>query len=257
MMKGRPMEDISRILDGWGFDPDDICARTITGLDGRDKLQVRVDLGMLQMELDGRPDGLRPEGHPSLLDRHLSRLAEHEEVHHSDAGFRLSKEDCEALGHEGLQYYHRYVCLMRLGDFSRVVADTEHNLSIFDLVNAYACASHRAAFEQHRPYVLMVHTRARGEMRLAEEDVDGALRVVREGLARIAAFVKEFEGPGVEVDRDELRALESWAEEIEERRPVGLKQRLTQQLEEAIAEEKYERAARIRDRIRGLERPRL
>ena len=56
------MEDISRILNNWEFNAEDICARKIVGQDGREKLQVRVDLGMLQMNLDGRPDGTRPHG---------------------------------------------------------------------------------------------------------------------------------------------------------------------------------------------------
>ena len=37
-------------------------ARKIVGEDGKEKLQVRLDLGLLQMELNGRPDGERPHG---------------------------------------------------------------------------------------------------------------------------------------------------------------------------------------------------
>jgi hypothetical protein len=31
-------------------------------------IQVRLELGILQMALEGRPDGRRPHGSPSLLD---------------------------------------------------------------------------------------------------------------------------------------------------------------------------------------------
>ena len=29
---------------------------------------MRIDLGLIQMEIDGRPDGERPEGYESLLE---------------------------------------------------------------------------------------------------------------------------------------------------------------------------------------------
>ena len=52
-------KDISSMLSGWDFDPDRVSVRIVTGDDGRDKLQLRLDLGMLQMEFDGRPDGAK------------------------------------------------------------------------------------------------------------------------------------------------------------------------------------------------------
>ena len=39
---------------------------------------MRVELGLLQMELTGRPDGVRPHGFDSLLDYFESKLKEHE-----------------------------------------------------------------------------------------------------------------------------------------------------------------------------------
>ena len=56
------------LLDGWEFEPDQLQVRFITGDDGREKIQMRIDLGVIQMEIDGRPDGERPEGFESLLD---------------------------------------------------------------------------------------------------------------------------------------------------------------------------------------------
>ena len=49
--------------------------RIVPGDDGREKLQMRIDLGLLQMELDGRPDGQRPAGAESLLDHLEARPA--------------------------------------------------------------------------------------------------------------------------------------------------------------------------------------
>ena len=68
-------KDITSILAGWDFDPDELQVRIVAGDDGRDKIQMRIDLGLLQMELTGRPDGERPHGFESLLDYHEARAA--------------------------------------------------------------------------------------------------------------------------------------------------------------------------------------
>ena len=76
--------DITRILSGWPFEPGQITARRVRGEDGRDLIQLRLDLGLLQMEATGRPDGQRPHGYESLLEYHQDRLERHREE--SDAG---------------------------------------------------------------------------------------------------------------------------------------------------------------------------
>jgi len=54
--------DLNTVLRDWPHENGKIKVRKILGLDGREKLQLRIDLGVLQMELTGRPDGLRPHG---------------------------------------------------------------------------------------------------------------------------------------------------------------------------------------------------
>jgi len=250
------MEDISRILKNWEFDSEDICARKILGQDGREKLQVRVDLGMLQMDLDGRPDGERPHAKDSLLAFFLEKVRNQKTK--GGESFQLTDDDCDRLGQEGLQYYHRYVCLLRLGDYDRVIADTHHNLEIFDLVDRYSVNDEqKLSCEQYRPYVTMINIRARGELMLLKEDYDEALKIVEDGIRRIGSMLDafdEFESPE---ESEEIFALQTWSEEIRKNRPVTLKQRLAQQLQEAISEEKYERAATLRDRLNGLEKKRF
>ena len=73
--------DISHILRAWPFDPKvDLIVRKIKDRDGKPKLQMRLDVGLLQMEMTGRPDGGRPHEMESLLDYHLSKLREAEQV---------------------------------------------------------------------------------------------------------------------------------------------------------------------------------
>ena len=71
--------DLSRILDDWKFQPDEVMVRIVPGDDGRSKIQLRVDLGILQMEMDGRPDGFRPEGFESWLDYYEHQQQLHDE----------------------------------------------------------------------------------------------------------------------------------------------------------------------------------
>jgi len=62
--------DLNIILKDWPHENGNIKVRKIAGLDGREKLQLRVDLGVLQMEIAGRPDGRRPHNCESLLEYH-------------------------------------------------------------------------------------------------------------------------------------------------------------------------------------------
>src|SRR2546429_2221454 len=69
--------DISHLLQAWEYKPGQVVVRKFKGKDGREKIQLRVDLGLLQMNVQGRPDGKRPFGHPSLFEYHKSRLYKH------------------------------------------------------------------------------------------------------------------------------------------------------------------------------------
>jgi hypothetical protein len=251
LREGVMKKDLGSFLSDWKFDPTDICARKIKGLDGREKLQVRLDLGVLQMEISGRPDGERHKGHPSMLDYYLDRLEAHRATGESDDTFRLDADACADLGQEGLLFYHRYICLLRLGEFEGVVRDTAHNLALLDLVQAYAeDEEDRLSFEQYRPYVLMIHTRAKGEICLLEDDYQGALQRIEDGMAKIRTCLDDHEGVDGE---EELRALSTWAEEIDVEKPRSLQQQLALELQSAIEEERYEQAAKLRDRLRSLD----
>ncbi len=62
------------ILSEWAFDPTTLNARLIKGKDGRDVIQMRVDMGILQLETTGRPDGNPYQEHETVLD-YLSHRA--------------------------------------------------------------------------------------------------------------------------------------------------------------------------------------
>ena len=57
---------LDEMLSKWAFDPQTLGVRLVKGKDGRDVLQMRVDMGILQLETTGRPDGESYEGHESV-----------------------------------------------------------------------------------------------------------------------------------------------------------------------------------------------
>src|SRR5579872_6089660 len=97
-------KDIGPILKGWDFEPGTLNVRKINGADGSPKLQMRLDLGLLQMEMTGRPDGVRPHGCESLLDHFEKLLVDHQTRHGTDLGFQLDRSQCQLLREEAGMY---------------------------------------------------------------------------------------------------------------------------------------------------------
>ena len=90
--------DLTTLLRSWPYEPGRICARRIAGDDDRPKLQVRLDLGVLQMEMQGRPDGLRPEGFESLLAFQQDRLERYAKQAGDPEGFVPGPAETPARG---------------------------------------------------------------------------------------------------------------------------------------------------------------
>lgn len=246
-------KDITPILVGWDHEPDELQVRIVAGDDGREKLQMRLDLGVLQMELDGRPDGRRPEGAESWLDHHEALAQQAEAV---GEPYRLDAQDCAELMREGVQFYHRYLALFHLGRFDLVARDTARNLRLFAFVRAHATRrADKLLFDQYRPYVTMMRARALGSQALERDDYRTALAHIDEGVAGIRAFLRDYEQQDKEADCQELGFLLQWRKDVEGERPVDPIERLQEQLRRAVDREEYEEAARLRDQIRRMQFP--
>src|SRR4051812_24998725 len=246
-----PSKDITPVLRGWDYEPGTINVRKVSGLDGSPKLQMRQDLGLLQMEITGRPDGRRPHGYESLLEYFETQLADHVRRHQgNEEGFHLGRNQCQSLRDEAMMYYWRYLSLFVLEDFTGVVRDTARNLRVLDLCGKFAVDEQdQIVLEQYRPYIIMMNTRAQASIESSEKRYADALRTIERGLAGIKDFFDRFAQEEAFGDANEVRVLKRLAREIRKKLPVNPVERLERKLEKAVREERYEEAARLRDRI--------
>ena len=219
---------------------------------------MRLDLGLLQMELSGRPDGRKPHGHESLLEYYEAKLGDHRERNGTDLGFQLSSEACQSLREEAVMYYHRYLSLFVLEDFPGVVRDTGRNLRVLDLCGKFAEDDQdRLVLEQYRPYITMMNARAQASILREEERHADALRAVETGLTEIREFYERFGQVEAYSKSSEVRVLKRFARDIRKKLPVNPVERLKRKLARAVKAERYEEAARLRDKIAGIQGPQL
>lgn len=261
-------QDISKVLDGWDFDPHELNVRIVKGEDQQEKIQMRIDLGLLQMAMQGRPDGAQPHGCESALEYFVHEAEEYGE------GYSLAPEALEELFREGLQFYHRYLCLFHLGNYDLVVRDTDRNLRMFDFVVQHSKKRRDLwRFDQYRPYVLMMNTRAHAMIALEKRDFTDAIHRIEHGCDQICEFLRHY-GRSQE-ECFELDFLQRWVEELRvsgstedpekeaARRTMPRDDpssrnvnsdlgELRAQLQQAIEREQYEQAALLRDRIKGM-----
>jgi hypothetical protein len=246
-------QDIEPLLKAWEFESDELRVRVVTGNDGTEKIQMRIDLGLLQMELAGRPDGARPEGYESLLEFHEARA---QLALEKDVPFSLTADECAELMREGTQYYHRYLSAFHLERFEIAARDTQRNLRLYAFAGRYASRERdKLEFEQYRPYVLMMNARALASQVLKAGDHKAALSQIDVGIQAIREFLQGYGHGEREAKCSELRFLIRWRDELERQRPIGVAERLEKQLQLSVVLEDYEQAARLRDQIRLLGSP--
>jgi hypothetical protein len=238
--------DLTDLLNSWPFEPGRIHARLVPGEDGQPKLQLRVLLGVLQLEVSGRPDGQRPHGFESLLEYHRDRVAKGQ-------GILLDAGDCAELRDEALQFYHRYVGLFALREYGGVIRDAAHNLAILDLCRDFAAAeTDRTVLEQFRPQIIAMRARCEAELALAHNRPRDALAALDHGIEELRA-VHAAAGTGEDFEGgNEVQLLRGMRDVLIPKLPSSQKAELTERLRAAIDAENYELAAILRDELRMM-----
>lgn len=251
-------DDIGPLLAEWPYDDSqELMVRRVVGADGRERLQVRIELGVLEMHPSGRPDGARPMGYPSLLDYHLAQI---EALEEQGDEYRLDHQDCLDLHREAMQFYQRRVSYLRLGDYAAAAADAEHNLAIMDLLRDHA--ADRADWlhsEQYRAFVIAHLARAKALLAVEETGLDRALAIVDEGIEQIKSLFRDtYQRPELIPESEEIRhlrelrqALTEHGSAVEERGRSDI-ERLEFELARAVEREDFEQAAALRDTLERL-----
>lgn len=234
-------QHLDHLLKEWPFEAEGLGVRLVKGDDGRDVIQVRVDLGILQLETSGRPDGMQPEGHDSLLEMLLDKEQE-------TPDFELDDETCCDIDAEFVQFYHRRMAWLRLQRFDLAVRDAEHTLALMDFCKEHSPYEEWTfQHEQHRGFVLFHLSQASALLAIEKQQPKTAISEIDSGLELIAENYEEL-GWDDQFENDELvERLRAMRESI--RSDYEVKPSLAEQLAEAVELEQYELAAKLRDRI--------
>ena len=235
-------QDIDHLLHEWPYTPGELLARLVDADDGREVIQMRIDLGILQLEVDKRPDGTRPGGAESYFDYLVALL-----VHEGDSVV-LDEEQQAEVDREFLQYYQRRVCWLALRRFDRAVVDADHNLALLDLI--HKCAPDDEwllAHEQYRPFILFHRTQAAALASLESDGPDKAIVALNEGLDRLRDFFSEHDAMEHFEEDEMVERLMLLRDSLRKEYSVG--PTLEERLADAVAKEQYELAARLRDEI--------
>ena len=131
-------QDITTILAGWDFEPDELQVRIISGDDGRRK-NPDADRSGSRSRWNW-PDARTAR---SRMDssRSWSSTSSRAKAAEPQARNLLSIDRaCGNPDAEGLQYYHRYLSAFHLQKYDVVSRDTERNLRLFAFVVQHAAA---------------------------------------------------------------------------------------------------------------------
>jgi hypothetical protein len=232
---------LDAILRNWDFDPHTLSVRLVKGEDGRDVIQMRVDLGVLQMETNGRPDGACPGGFATFLDAML-------DIEKDDPEFVMSEDQCFEADREFVQFYHRRISWLRLEHYHRAVEDADHTLALMDVCRDHSPEEEwTMSHEQYRPFVLFHRTQAAALAALDDATPAEAVKEINSGLDAIRSVFEEHEAVD-DFESDEmvvqlLKLRESICDEYD----VG--ESLQERLAAAVRDEHYELAAKLRDEL--------
>jgi hypothetical protein len=227
-------QNIDAILKHWAFDPNSVSVRLLNLAD-REVIQLRIDLGLLQLEVNNRPDGWRPGGEPTYLD--YLRVQSQQQ-----SPFTLTEEHCSEIDREFVQYYHRRVCWLQLKRFDAAIRDADHTLAMMEF-----CKQH-SPNEEWRPFVLYHRIKA-AALHCFDNDSgpEEAIEEINRGLESLRQVFMEFDVADRFDDDELVQRLTDFRETIRKEYDVG--RTLRERLSDAVAAEQYELAARIRDQL--------
>jgi hypothetical protein len=170
----------------------------------------------------------------------------------------MSAQQCAESDREFIQFYHRRVAWRALGRHDRAIQDADHTLALMDFVRRHGIGEdYIASHEQFRGIVLFHRTEAAFALALERHRPEEAIDALRDGIDRLTTHQRVWweehdptESPNPTL-AEQLRKIEQ-----EIRQKFVVEKTLREQLDEAVAREDYEQAARLRDQIQAQARAR-
>jgi hypothetical protein len=245
--------DLDELILGWDCPAGELRARLVVGRDGQELLQLRLDLGVMQMFPAGRPDGQRYRGLPDALAfvRHELRVG----------GTGLSAADWRELVRELQQINYRRLAFAALLEDALRANDTSAAARFIAgaLADIDACAARLDVIAAEgadpggagtlRPTLIFERARLRAQRHLVDGRHEHAVEEAEHGAAELSALLRDL---GYEEDMREddpgVRYLRDLGGQL--RLEYGIAQTLHERLEDALAREDFETAAEIRDALR-------
>src|SRR5262249_55077498 len=136
-----------------------------------------------------------------------------------------------------------------LHNYSRAIADADHTLTFMDFVRDHSPSEeYMEVHERYRGFVLFHRTQAAAALMVERNEPERAVDEIREGLRKIKGF---FAANDLEKQMEEdgmIQQLVKMEETLRQTHQIGVT--LQEQLEQAVANEQYETAAKIRDALR-------
>jgi hypothetical protein len=244
--------DLDELISGWDCPPGEMRARAVVGRDGRELVQLRIDLGVMQMFSDGRPDGQRHRGHASAA----AFIAHELRVGESPAPSDWSELDRELTQTN----YRRLACsavaesALRTNDeplarryLQQALDDAATCLAGLNLMES----RHSAMPEELaslRPTLVFDRARLAAQVRVIEGQFEEAIDLAEAGAARLETLLVNLGYDHEQCEEDPgLRYLRTLSRHL--RREYGVTMTLSEQLAQAIANEDFETAAELRDEL--------
>jgi hypothetical protein len=247
--------DLEELLCGWDPPEAEICARLIRGRDGEEVVQMRIDVGLMQMMLNGRPDGERYRGMASALAhlRHELPLPEPAVV----------GADWMELLRELNQFNYRRLALSGIADLCLAHQEAEQAArmlrgAIRDIDACLACIGLLESKpgqpvtvddDSLPPTLLFNRARHLAQLRVIEGRYEDAIEAARQGADHLRVMLEERRITD-EADRDPgVVHLNELADRL--RADYHIARTLREQLEHAVAIEDYAAAAALRKALEG------
>ncbi len=250
--------DIKPILDEWDKQEGQVTARIFTDRYGQYQLQMRINCGLIQMYMDGRPDGEAIGGCQSFLEYMEQQVIRDGCVEEYE--IREETDVWEELEREMNQFYYRRIALLAVGRdaqcdgdmelakmcFAKAIRDADYTLNAIEFIKEYCDDEDYVEIHQRtKSFVIWHRTIARAQLSILAGNADEAIELIKEGREQIEMiYIERGLNKWLKYE-PAIKELKAFERHI--RQKYNIPMTLKEQLEQAIMQEDYERAAEIRN----------